>query len=146
MLTLRSWPHPSVRPHVIATAASVVLFVVVLGWWAWIFHTPTALATVRPTPPAILDASAGATLFGAQPDRGRNDTVQLLGILAFDPGHAAAVVSVGGEPAKVIGLNGAVSDGTTLREVHAHSIVVDRNGIQREIALPQAQDPSVFVR
>ncbi|WP_144152930.1 type II secretion system protein N [Paraburkholderia sp. BCC1885] len=132
-------------PPTLAAIAAIVLFVAVLAWWTWIFHTPAPQAPARPAPPPSIDASAGATLFGAEPDRGRHDQVQLLGILAFDPKHAAAIISVGDGATHVVRLNGAVADATTLHEVRAHSIIVERNGIQREIALPAAQSPSAFM-
>ncbi len=138
---LRSFQHPAG----FASLAAMALFIAVLAWWAWIFHAPAPPAPSRPAPPAEIDATAGATLFGAQPDRGQHDAVQLLGILAFDPRHAAAVVSVGGEPAQVVRLNGSVADSTTLSEVRPHSIMIERNGIQSEIMLPAALNPSAFV-
>lgn len=143
---LRPVLHRFSSPPLLASVAAIALFVAVLGWWARILYAPAPPALARPAPPAAIDASAGATLFGAQPDQGKHDAVQLLGILSFDPRHAAAIVSIGGEAARVVRVNGPITDATTLSEVRPHSIVVDRNGVQREIALPAAQDPSVFVR
>jgi general secretion pathway protein C len=146
MFMLRFSRHSLTRPNVLATIAAVALFIVVLAAWAWAFHAPAPAMIARPSPVASIDASAGDTLFGAQPDSGHHDAVQLLGILAFDPRHAAAVVSVGDEPAHVVRVNGSIADNTTLSEVRAHSIIVERNGVQREITLPVAQNPSAFVR
>ena len=138
---------PSLQhPNVLASAASIAVFVVVLAWWAWIFHSPALITPGRAVLPTPLDTAAGSTLFGAQPERGQHDQVQLLGILAFDPHHAAAIISVGGDAARVVRLSGSIADSTTLSEVRAHSIVIERNGIRHEIALPAAQDPSAFVR
>jgi general secretion pathway protein C len=146
-LTMLRSSLPSLRhPNVLASAASIVLFVAVLAWWAWIFHAPALAASGHVPQQAPLDTSAGGTLFGAQPERGSHDQVQLLGILAFDPRHAAAIVSVGSDPARVVHVSGSIADSTTLSEVRAHSIVIERNGIRHEISLPEAQDPSAFVR
>ncbi|WP_434115634.1 type II secretion system protein N [Paraburkholderia caffeinilytica] len=143
---LRPVLHRFSSPPLLATVAAIALFVAVLAAWIRILHAPMPGASARPVPAASIDASAGATLFGAQPDQGQHDAVQLLGILSFGPQHAAAIVSIGGEAARVVRVNGAINDATTLSEVRPHSIVVDRNGVQHEIALPAAQDPSVFVR
>jgi general secretion pathway protein C len=146
MLSLRAYPQFLPRLNVLATIAAVVLFVAVVAWWIHIFHAPAPASVARPVPPAPFDTAAGATLFGAQDDHGQHDAVQLLGILAFDAHHAAAVVSVGGEPARVVGINGNIADATTLTEVRAHSIIIERHGLQHEITLPAAQNPSVFMR
>jgi general secretion pathway protein C len=142
----RALLQPLTSPTTLASGASAVLFIGVVGWWTWAFHATPVVPLSHPAPPAPLDAAAGATLFGAQPDSGRHDQVQLLGILAFDPGHAAAIVSVGGDPARVVPLKGRLDDSTTLSEVRAHSIVLDHDGIQREITLPAAANPDGFVR
>ncbi len=141
-----SLPRAVLRLPTLASVAAGALFVAVVAYWAWAFHTPAPHAS-SPRPPAPpLSVALGATLFGSRPAQGGGDGVQLLGILAFDPQHAAAIVSVGGEPARAVRLNGSVADATTLTEVRAHSIVVERNGVKREIALPAAQDPSAFIR
>jgi general secretion pathway protein C len=129
-----------------ANIVSVALFIAVLAAWVIVFRARQPDAPALPVAPAAIDTSAGGTLFGAQPDQGNHDQVQLLGILAFDSTHAAAIVSVGGEAAHVVRLHGSIADATTLREVRARSIVVERNGVQREITLPAAQDPSAFIR
>jgi general secretion pathway protein C len=143
---LRSFLPPLRHPNVLASIASIALFIVVLALWAWAFHTPAAAALGHPASQPALDTSTGGTLFGAQPDRGQHDQVQLLGILTFDPQHGAAIVSVGGNDARVVRVNGSIAESTTLSEVRAHSIIIERNGIQHEIALPVAQNPSAFVR
>ncbi|WP_297356543.1 general secretion pathway protein GspC [Paraburkholderia sp.] len=146
MLSLRSYPQFLPRPNVLATVAAVVLFIAIVALWVRIFHAPPPAGVARPALPTSIDTAAGATLFGAQGDRGQHDAVQLLGILAFDAHHAAAVISVGGDPAHVVPINGTVTDATTLTEVRAHSIIVERNGLQREITMPAPQNPSVFMR
>ncbi|MGF6304876.1 hypothetical protein [Paraburkholderia sp. WC7.3d] len=143
---LRPVLHRFPSPPLLASVAAIALFVAVLAAWIRVLYAPISAAPAHPAPAASIDASAGATLFGAQPDQGQHDGVQLLGILSFGPQHAAAIVSIGGEAARVVRVNGAITDATTLSEVRPHSIVVDRHGVQREIALPSAQDPSVFVR
>ncbi|HEY1611222.1 MAG TPA: hypothetical protein VGG24_18300 [Paraburkholderia sp.] len=141
---LRSFPTSFQSLPTLANLAAGALLVAVLAWWAWVFHAPAHEAPAQVAPPASIDASAGTTLFGAKPD-GRHDGVKLLGILAFDSDHAAAIVSVGNGTTHVVKLNGAVADATTLHEVRARSIVVEHNGVQREIPLAAAQAPTVFM-
>ncbi len=142
----RAFLQPLTSPTTLASGASAVLFIGVVSWWAWTFHAAPVIPVTHPAPPVPLDVSAGATLFGAQPDSDHHDQVQLLGILAFDPQHAAAIISVGGDPARVVPLKGRLNDSTTLSEIRAHSIVLDHDGIQREISLPAAANPDAFVR
>jgi general secretion pathway protein C len=128
------------------TVAAIAMFVAALAWWAHVFTAPAPAALAQPAPTAALDTAAGATLFGSQPDQGPRDTVQLLGILSFDPQHGAAIVSIGGDPPRVIRVNGKLNDSTTLSEVRAHSIIVKRGSLQREITLQAVDNPSAFVR
>jgi general secretion pathway protein C len=130
----------------LGTVASVVLFGATLAWWAHVFSAPAPLAPPQPAPRAALDTSAGATLFGAQPDQGQHNAVQLLGVLSLDAQHGAAIVTIGDQPARVIRVNGKLDDSTTLAEVRPHSIIIKRGGLQREITLPVAENPSAFVR
>jgi general secretion pathway protein C len=146
MLTFRVSRHFLARPNILATIASIALFIAVLAAWAWVFRTQGPLAAPHPAPATPIDVSAGDVLLGTPPDRGHNDAVQLLGILAFDPRHAAAIISVGDAPAHVVRINGSIAAATTLSEVRSHSIIVEHNGVQREITLPVPQNPSAFVR
>lgn len=130
----------------LATAVAAALFIAVVLWWVRVFSAPAAAAPAITPPPAPLDVSAGTTLFGASPDADAHNTLQLLGILSFDAHHAAAIVSQGGEAARVVRLGGTVGHAAKLAEVRARSIVVESNGLQREIRLPDAQSPSAFVR
>ncbi|MFL9864911.1 general secretion pathway protein GspC [Paraburkholderia fungorum] len=134
------------RPTLLATVASAALLAAVSAWSAHVLLTPLPHATPQAQPGAAIDATGGAALFGAAPDQGRRDDVQLLGVLAFDPHHAAAIVSVGGEAAHAVRVNGAIGTSATLAEVHGRSIVVEHNGVRREIALPAVDSPSAFVR
>ncbi|MDQ7981655.1 hypothetical protein QYH69_31005 [Paraburkholderia sp. SARCC-3016] len=141
-----NFTHRFMSLPLLGAVAALVLFSAVLAWWAHVFMAPAPAALPQPAPAAALDTAAGATLFGSQPDQGPRDTVQLLGVLSFDAHHGAAIVSVGGEPARVIRVNGKLNDSTTLSEVRAHSIIVKRGSLQREISLPAVENPSAFVR
>ena len=54
--------------------------------------------------------------------------------------------AVHGEAARVVRIGSAIGEAAKLAEVRARSIVVDRNGGQREIALPAVQKANAFVR
>ena len=87
-----------------------------------------------------------ATLFGGQLQRQENQDVHLFGILALQHG-AAAIVSYGGEPARAISLGGPLTQGVTIKEVRARSIIIDRKGERSEIFLPpNAPGPTIYVR
>ncbi|AXF23107.1 general secretion pathway protein GspC [Burkholderia pyrrocinia] len=129
----------------VATLASGAALVAVSLWAVRLLSASDAPAPVHVAPPATFDVTASAQLFGAKPDNGR-DTIQLLGVLAFDARRAAAIVSVGGEASRVVSLGSAIGEAAKLAEVRARSIVVDRNGLQREIALPATEKANAFVR
>nr|WP_175801785.1 type II secretion system protein N [Burkholderia anthina] len=142
---LRSFPPPSAAAPAVATFAAGLAFAGVVAWAVHVLRTPDLPVPARAVPPPF-DVSAGARLFGTPPGDDAQHAIQLLGILSFDARRAAAIVSIGGDPARVVRLGSTVGNAGTLAEVRARSIVVDRDGLQREIALPAAQNPGAFVR
>ncbi|VWB14793.1 general secretion pathway protein GspC [Burkholderia lata] len=142
---LRTVPSRIDPLPLIATLAAGAVLAAVSLWAARALNAPDAPPPAQPAPPAPFDVTASAQLFGAKPDDNRN-TIQLLGVLAFDARRAAAIVSVGGEAARVVKIGSAIGEAAKLAEVRARSIVVDRNGLQREIALPAVQKANAFVR
>jgi general secretion pathway protein C len=74
-----------------------------------------------------------------------NRDLRLLGVLEL--GHAAAaIVSLGDETPHAVGLNGELGNGAKLVEVHARSIVVERQGVRSEVFLSDAPGTSIFLR
>ncbi|MGH8777658.1 type II secretion system protein N [Paraburkholderia sp.] len=103
---------------------------------------PVPAAAVR----APVSTEQAATLFGGQLTRTVNQDVHLFGILALREG-AAAIVSTGGEPPHTVAIGGAIMQGAKLAEVHARSIIIDRNGAHSEVFLPaNAPGPTIYVR
>ncbi|AKM03605.1 general secretion pathway protein GspC [Burkholderia pyrrocinia] len=129
----------------VATLVSGAALVAVSLWAVRSLTVSDAPAPSPAASPAPLDVTASAQLFGAKPDNGR-DAIQLLGVLAFDARRAAAIVSIGGEASRVVSLGAAIGEAAKLAEVRARSIVVERNGVQREIGLPAAEKANAFVR
>ena len=127
-----------------ATLAAAAALIAVSLWAARVLSAADAPVAAPAPPPAPIDVAAGARLFGAKPDDGR-DAIQLLGVLAFDARRAAAIV-VGGDASRVVSLGAAIGEAAKLAEVRARSIVVDRNGLHREIALPAAEKANAYVR
>ncbi|WP_025102270.1 general secretion pathway protein GspC [Burkholderia sp. A1] len=129
----------------LATLAAAAAFAAIGLWSARVLRSPEPPAVAAPAQAAPLDVAAGTRLFGARPDEALR-ALQVLGILSFDAGHGAAVVSTGGEPPRVVRIGGALGQAGTLAEVRAHSIVIDNGGLRRELALPAATSPNAFVR
>ncbi|AWV03642.1 general secretion pathway protein GspC [Burkholderia sp. JP2-270] len=142
---LRFVPSRADLLPLVTTLVSGAALVAVSLWAVRLLSVSDAPAPSPVAPPAPFDVTASAQLFGAKPDNGR-DAIQLLGVLAFDARRAAAIVSIGGEASRVVSLGAAIGEAAKLAEVRARSIVVDRNGLQREIALPAAEKVNVFVR
>ena len=104
--------------------------------------TPVEAAAAQP--PVSLDEAS--TLFGGKLEKRVAEDIHLFGILALARG-AAAIVSVGGEPARAVSLGGPLGEGITLAEVRPRSIVIDRHGVHAEIFLPpNAAGPTIYVR
>ncbi|BAX61432.1 type II secretion system protein N [Burkholderia stabilis] len=142
---LRFAPSRADLLPLVATLASGAALVAVSLWAVRLLTVSDATAPAPVAPLTSFDAAASAQLFGAKPDNGR-DAIQLLGVLAFDARRAAAIVSIGGEASRVVSLGAAIGEAAKLAEVRARSIVVDRNGLQREIALPATEKANAFVR
>ncbi|SCZ21516.1 MULTISPECIES: general secretion pathway protein GspC [Burkholderia] len=129
---------------VVATLAAAAALVAVSLYAVRVLGT-TAAPVAVPMLPAPPDVAAGARLFGAPPDDGR-DAVRVLGVIAFDARRAAAIVGVGGDAARVVSRGAPIGATATLADVHARSIVVERNGLRREITLPAAGHADAFAR
>ncbi|MFJ1208688.1 hypothetical protein [Burkholderia pyrrocinia] len=142
---LRIVPSRADLLPLVTTLASGAALVAVSLWAVRLLTVSDAPAPSPAASPAPIDVAASAQLFGAKPDNGR-DAIQLLGVLAFDARRAAAIVSIGGEASRVVSLGAAIGEAAKLAEVRARSIVVDRNGLQREIALPAVEKANAFVR
>jgi general secretion pathway protein C len=126
--------------------ALFAVFCATLAYWI-------VVLTARPAPPPPAAAVAqnvsvqdATSLFGGQLTHQVNRNIKLVGILALSEG-AAAIVGVGDEPAHAIGLGNKITDGTTLAEVRARSIIIDHNGVRSEVPLaPDAGGPTIYVR
>ncbi|AFJ89177.1 TPA: general secretion pathway protein GspC [Burkholderia vietnamiensis] len=129
---------------VVATLAAAAALVAVSLYAVRVLGT-TAAPVAAPMLPAPPDVTAGARLFGAPPDDGR-DAVRVLGVIAFDARRAAAIVGVGGDAARVVSRGAPIGATATLADVRARSIVVERNGLRREITLPAAGHADAFAR
>ncbi len=131
--------------RLLSLAAFAVFCATATGWGL-------TLATSRATPTEAAAAHApvsldqAAALFGGRLDRNPVQDIHLSGILALQQG-AAAIVSVGGDPARAISLGGPIGQDARLAEVRPRSIVIDRHGVHSEIFLPaNAPGPTIYVR
>jgi general secretion pathway protein C len=144
----RASPVP-VPLSTLAVAASALLFALSLGGAVMLLREPLPAAAPAPAAAAPLDTQSGRTLFGVAPVDAPHDDLTLLGTLALDPLHAAAVVASGANgtnASRVVSLHGKIDEATTLVDVRPRSIVVERHGVRREIALSTPQSPFAFVR
>jgi general secretion pathway protein C len=126
--------------------AAFAVFCATAAWWT------LEIAATRATPVQAAAAQAPVSLdqagtpFGGKLEHNVAQDIHLFGILALSQG-AAAIVSIGGEPAKAISLGGLIGQDSKLAEVRARSIVIDRHGVHSEIFLPaNAGGPTIYVR
>jgi general secretion pathway protein C len=126
--------------------AAFAVFCATATWWALTLATSRAVPVqaAAAQPPVSLDQAA--TLFGGRLEQRVVQDIHLFGILAL-PHGAAAIVSVGSEPARAVSLGAALGPDSTLAEVRARSIVIDRHGVHSEIFLPATPTgPAIYVR
>ncbi len=123
--------------------ASLVLFVALC---ALVTHWILAFGAMRtiPVPKSArvaqieaVETGAVATLFGGSAQSGVRD-VQLIGVVADldGVGPAAAILSLDGGPPKAVRAGASLSPQIRLAEIHGRKIVIERNGVRQEIALP----------
>lgn len=126
--------------------AAFAVFCATTTWWVLTFTTNRAAPVEAAAARTSVSIDQAGTLFGGKLDTNPAQDIHLFGILALRHG-AAAIVSVGGEPARAISLGGALGNNTTLAEVRARSIVIDRHGVHAEIFLPaNVTGPSIYMR
>jgi general secretion pathway protein C len=126
--------------------AAFAVFCATATSWALTLATSraTPVQAAAAQPPVSLDEAA--TLFGGKLDKRPVQDIHLFGILALQQG-AAAIVSVGSEPAKAVSLGGPLGQDSTLAEVRPRSIVIDHHGVHSEIFLPaNGAGPTIYVR
>lgn len=123
-------------------AASLVLFITLCALatrWVLTFsamRTIPAPQSARVAQTEAVETGAVATLFGGSAQGGVRD-VQLIGVVAdVADGAGAAIVSLDGGPPKAVRAGTALSAQIRLVEIHGRSVVIERNGIRQEIALP----------
>lgn len=124
-------------------AASVVLFVALCALVTHWVLTFSAMRTI-PVPKSAriartdaVETGAIATLFGGSAQPGVRD-IQLIGVVADldGPGRSAAIISLDGGPPKAVRAGASLSSEIRLTEIHGRNIVIERNGVRQEIALP----------
>lgn len=123
--------------------ASLVLFVALCALVTHWFLVFSAMRTI-PVPKSArlaqtdaVETGAVATLFGGSAQAGVRD-VQLIGVVADldGVGPAAAILSLDGGPPKAVRAGASLSPQIRLKEIHGRNIVIERNGVRQEIALP----------
>ncbi|WP_454752499.1 type II secretion system protein N [Cupriavidus necator] len=122
--------------------ASLVLFIALCAlatYWALTFSAMRTIPvpqSARVAQTEAVETGAVATLFGGSAQGGPRD-VQLLGVVAeVDGGAGAAIVSLDGGPPKAVRSGASLSQQIRLAEIRQRSVVIERNGVRQEIALP----------
>jgi general secretion pathway protein C len=129
--------------------AGLALFVALCALvthWVLVFSAmrtipvPTSARLAQTEP---VETGAVATLFGGSAQSGVRD-VQLIGVVADldGVGPAAAILSLDGGPPKAVRVGASLSAQIRLTEIHGRNIVIERNGVRQEIALPVQNTPT----
>ncbi|GJG97019.1 hypothetical protein [Cupriavidus pauculus] len=131
-------------------AASLLLFVALCALvthWVLVFSAMRTIPvpkSARVAQTEAVETGAVATLFGGSAQSGVRD-VQLIGVVADldGVGPAAAILSLDGGPPKSVRVGATLSPQIRLTEIHGRNIVIERNGVRQEIALPLQNAVSV---
>ncbi|SPA27778.1 putative General Secretory Pathway protein C, type II secretion system [Cupriavidus taiwanensis] len=122
--------------------ASVALFIALCAlvtYWVLTFSAMRTLPvpkSARVAQTEAVETGAIATLFGGSAQAGPSN-VQLLGVVAeLGGGASAAIVSIDGGPAKAVRMGADLAPQIRLVEVRQRGVVIERNGVRQEIALP----------
>ena len=118
-------------------------------WWDWKTPTLTAAVIEPATDPGILAAEIArrhlfgegipaATQAGLEPSPAPGN-LQLSGIIATQHGaHSAyALLSLDGQPAKVVRQGEEISPGLVLQRISPHEIELSRHGQRQRLSLPK---------
>ncbi len=131
-------------------AASLLLFVALcalITHWVLVFSAMRTIPvpkSARIAQTEAVETGAVATLFGGSAQSGVRD-IQLIGVVADvdGVGPAAAILSLDGGPPKAVRAGASLSPQIRLTEIHGRNIVIERNGVRQEIALPLQNTVSV---
>lgn len=123
--------------------ASLLLFVALCALvthWVLVFSAMRTIPvpkSARIAQTEAVETGAVATLFGGSAQSGVRD-IQLIGVVADldGVGPAAAILSLDGGPPKAVRAGASLSSQIRLTEIHGRNIVIERNGVRQEIALP----------
>ncbi|MGO4329721.1 hypothetical protein AB4Z48_06310 [Cupriavidus sp. 2TAF22] len=122
--------------------AGLVLFVALCALatrWALTFSAMKTIPvprTARVAQTEAVETGAAGTLFGGAAQSGVRD-VQLIGVVAdLGSGAGAAILSLDGGPPKAVRAGTALSAQLRLVEIRDRGVVIERNGVRQEIALP----------
>ncbi len=135
----------------LATAAAIALLGLVLAYWTWAWLAPHAeprAQVLRTDAGAAATARAAAGLFGS-PKRDRNgaapmaSAVSLLGVVAASGNRSGyAVLRLDAKQTLAVHEGGDIEPGVRLAEVHAQSVVLERNGVRETLALQERIAPA----
>ncbi|WP_420996030.1 hypothetical protein ACKI2N_018365 [Cupriavidus sp. 30B13] len=125
--------------------AALVLFVALCALatrWVLTFSAMKTIPvprTARVAQTEAVETGAAGTLFGGAAQSGVRD-VQLIGVVAEigrgGGGAGAAILSLDGGPPKAVRAGTALSPQLRLVEIRDRGVVIERNGVRQEIALP----------
>lgn len=135
---LRFDPSAPWLPRVASLALFVLLCALATHWVLKIsaMRVIPVPQTARVAQTEAVETGAVATLFGGSAQSGVRD-VQLIGVVAdVAGGGGAAILSLDGGPPKAVRAGASLSPQIRLAEIRGRAIVIERNGVRQEIALP----------
>ena len=124
--------------------ASFILFIALCAssaYWALQLFKPPERAVAAPPQAASgpsVPPDAAASLFGARQAAVVSSNYQLTGVVAANiPSESAAIISIGGKPAKAYRVNAEIAPGVTLKEVQHDHVLISEGGAAKRVELPK---------
>jgi len=121
----------------------LALVCAIAAYWAIRILTPAPASVPPPQPAAALreaDPVLAARMFGLVQAAPTPSALNIQPLGAFAAGRdSAAILAVGGKPARVYLLNQEVDRGATLVDVRKDAVTIEQGGVRRDFALPPQQ-------
>lgn len=140
----------SQRQSVLRRLPVLTSFIMFLGlcasvtYWLlqWLAPATRPVVIPAPTEHPLPDLSAAANLFGGQTGAVGAAPVQLKGIvLASQPNESVAIIGMNGNPARILKVNIADSDGMVIKQISAHGVTMKDHDTEYQLSLPAFSSP-----